>query len=104
MMMRARRPLLRGAVVGGAGYMAGKSAAKHAGQEQSQEARLDSLEQQQAQAAPPAAPAPDPAPAPAAGGLDAASLDQLKQLGELHASGVLSDDEFAAAKKKLLGL
>ena len=30
-------------------------------------------------------------------------LDQLKQLGELHASGVLTDDEFAAQKAKLLG-
>jgi hypothetical protein len=28
---------------------------------------------------------------------------KLKQLGELHQSGVLSDDEFAAAKAKLLG-
>jgi hypothetical protein len=28
---------------------------------------------------------------------------QLKQLSDLHASGVLSDEEFAAAKQKLLG-
>lgn len=32
-----------------------------------------------------------------------ALLDQLTQLGELHAQGVLDDAEFAAAKAKLLG-
>jgi hypothetical protein len=30
-------------------------------------------------------------------------MEQLKQLGELHAAGVLNDEEFAAAKAKLLG-
>lgn len=40
-------------------------------------------------AAPPVA-APDP-------------IEQLKQLGELHAQGVLTDAEFAAQKAKLLG-
>ena len=29
-------------------------------------------------------------------------MEQLKQLGELHDSGVLSDEEFAAAKAKVL--
>jgi hypothetical protein len=29
-------------------------------------------------------------------------MAQLKQLGELHTSGVLTDEEFAAAKAKLL--
>jgi Short C-terminal domain len=32
-----------------------------------------------------------------------APIDQLKELGELHASGVLTDEEFAAQKAKLLG-
>jgi type II secretory pathway pseudopilin PulG len=50
------------------------------------------IEAQQAAAAAPAAPA-----APA--GIDMA---QLKQLGDLHAAGILSDEEFAAAKAKLL--
>jgi hypothetical protein len=39
------------------------------------------------------------APATSSGDLGA----QLKQLSDLHAQGVLSDDEFAAAKGKLLG-
>lgn len=43
-----------------------------------------------------------PAPAPAAGGGDINA--QLQQLVSLHQSGVLTDEEFAAAKKKLLGL
>ena len=29
-------------------------------------------------------------------------MEQLKQLGQLHESGVLSDEEFAAAKAKVL--
>jgi Short C-terminal domain len=41
-----------------------------------------------------------PAAAPSGGGAD--MMEELKSLGELHASGVLSDDEFAAAKAKIL--
>jgi len=32
------------------------------------------------------------------------TVEQLKQLAALHTAGVLSDEEFAAAKSKLLGL
>ncbi len=46
------------------------------------------------------APAPPP---PAAAPSQADVIEQLKQLGELHASGILTDDEFAAQKAKLLG-
>ena len=31
------------------------------------------------------------------------SIAKLKELGELHASGVLTDEEFAAQKAKILG-
>jgi hypothetical protein len=51
----------------------------------------------QQQYAPPLAPAPE---APAAADID---IEQLKQLGELHANGILSDEEFAQAKAKVLG-
>lgn len=44
---------------------------------------------------------PEPAPAAAPAGDDL--MAQLTQLGQLHAQGILSDDEFAAAKAKLLG-
>jgi hypothetical protein len=37
----------------------------------------------------------------AAGGSDLTA--QLNQLAQLHQSGILSDEEFAAAKAKLLG-
>ena len=95
-----RRPLLRAAVVGGGAYMAGKHMANAQADQQyqdaSQEQRLAYLEQQQAQQAQQA-----PVPAPRAGGPSMA--DQLNQLADLRNQGVLSDDEFAAAKAKLLG-
>jgi hypothetical protein len=50
----------------------------------------------------PARMAPPPQAAPGAP-VAAAPIDQLKELGELHASGVLTDEEFAAQKAKLLG-
>ena len=54
---------------------------------------------QEAEQAPPeAAPAPAAA-APAAG---SSMLDQLKELGELKKQGILTEDEFAAQKAKLL--
>jgi hypothetical protein len=42
------------------------------------------------------------APEPAASGLTDDTLAKLKQLGELHAAGVLNDQEFSQAKAKLL--
>jgi hypothetical protein len=55
----------------------------------------------QQQAAPPPPPAA-PAAAPAAGGDD--TIAQLQKLAELKAQGILTDEEFAAAKAKLLGV
>jgi hypothetical protein len=60
-------------------------------------------EQQQAyaQQPPPAyAPAPEAAPPPAGADMTA----ELERLAALRSQGVLTDDEFAAAKAKLLGL
>jgi hypothetical protein len=49
-------------------------------------------------------PPPPQAAAPApSGGLTDDDLAQLKQLGQLHDSGVLTDAEFEAAKQKILG-
>jgi hypothetical protein len=93
-MMRRRRPLMRGAMVGGMGYMAGKAGANRSAQESSQEQRLAELESTQA---PPSA--PPPAAAPAAGGT---VVEQLKQLGELRDSGVLTPAEFEREKQKIL--
>ena len=51
-----------------------------------------------AQGAP--APARDPNPADTSGDRDLAA--QLAQLAQLHSAGALTDDEFAAAKQRLL--
>jgi hypothetical protein len=40
-------------------------------------------------------------PAPAAAAPD--PIEQLKQLGALHEQGILTDEEFAAQKAKILG-
>ena len=56
-------------------------------------------EEPQQQAAAPVAAAPAPA-APAAGGQS--MIDQLKELGELKEQGILTEEEFAAQKAKLL--
>jgi Short C-terminal domain len=99
-MFMRRRPLLRAAVVGGGAYMAGKSTARRRAERDQQEAdqdtRLSDLEQQQA----PPQQAPAPAQAPSA---SSPMIDQLNQLAALHQQGVLTDDEFSAAKAKLFG-
>jgi Short C-terminal domain len=46
-------------------------------------------------------PGPAPAPAPAEPAAD--PIEQLKQLGALHQQGILTDEEFAAQKARLLG-
>jgi len=47
------------------------------------------------------APAPQQSAAPSGGGGD--MMGQLQQLADMKSSGVLTDQEFAAAKAKLLG-
>src|SRR5258708_5769335 len=99
-MFRRRRPLLRAAVVGGGAYMAGKKGAQNSAdrspREASRDDRLSALEQQ------PGAPQQAAAPPPAQP--DTPISEQLKQLTGLHEDGSLNDEEFAAAKKKLLGI
>ena len=91
LMFRPRRPLMR--VAAGA---ATATVAYKAGQRRTQQSQYD--DQAQAPQAAPAAPAPAPAPAPAD------STAELERLAKLHESGALNDEEFAAAKAKLLGL
>jgi hypothetical protein len=95
--MFRRRPLLRAVAVGGTAYMAGKSMGRRAQDQQyaeaTQDQRIQDLEQQQY-----------PQPAPQVTTQAAPSMsDQLNQLSTLHAQGILTDDEFAAAKAKVLG-
>ena len=92
-----RRPLLRAAVVGGTAYAAGRRSAETRSAESYQDQRLSALEDQQAAQQPPAEATPQP---------DAASessmMDQLSRLAALHQQGALTDEEFAAAKARLL--
>jgi hypothetical protein len=125
--MLRRRPLLRTAAVGGVAYAAGSHAARKSAEQAQmdaqQNAQIADLQQQQAAAPPvyqqpvappayqqpvappvyqqPAAPPADAAPEPSSN-IEPDTLEQLKRLGELRDSKVLTDAEFEAAKQKIL--
>lgn len=80
-MFRARRIVRRRAIAGSS--VAG-GAAYHPAK------RADTGRQEQAPEAHDEAPPPDP-------------VEQIKELAELHEQGILTEEEFAAEKKKLLG-
>lgn len=102
----------RTAVVAGTATAVSGSVARHQQQKAYDQSQQQAYEAQQQQAAMDAAaaqavanaqaavPAPTPAPAAATAGDD--MLAKLTQLAQLHAQGILTDDEFAAAKAKLL--
>jgi hypothetical protein len=91
MPMMRRRPLLRAAAVGTVAYQGSKRGAM-AGQNQAAQA-------EQAPPPPPAPMAAAPAPPP----VDP-TVEKISQLAQLHANGALTDEEFAAAKAKVLGI
>jgi Short C-terminal domain len=85
------RGVARTAVIAGTATSVSNRVSKRQGE------RWAAQEQQQyEQQAPP----PQAAPAPAAEG---SPIEQLKELGELKAQGILTEEEFAAQKAKLLG-
>ena len=91
-----RRPLLRTAALAGGGaamYHAGKRHEANDQHEYDQDAAIAQGQQSQ----------PPPPPAPASGGMSEDAIAKLQELGKLHDSGVLTDEEFAAQKAKLLG-
>lgn len=96
--------LLRGmartaAVVGTAQATRGRVARR---QQQRWSAQDQSQMYAQQQPPPPApAPAPVPAAPPAAAGGD--PIEQLERLAALKSQGILTDEEFAAQKAKILG-
>ena len=125
MRRRMGRALVAGAVVGGVAHHAGKVSAQNDAREQQQSAQIADLQAQQDQIAqqqqmaqqpqyapPPPQYAPPPpqyapvaappaaAPAPAPAQPD--RIAQLKELGELKAAGVLTEEEFQAEKAKIL--
>ena len=85
-----RRALVAGAVAGGAMVHHERKKADEEAQAYDQapaEEQAPAQDQEQPAYAPPPA---DPA-------------DELEHLGQVHESGVLTDEEFAAAKAKILG-
>jgi hypothetical protein len=86
------RGVARTAVIAGTATSVSNRVSKRQGE------RWAAQEQQQSeqQAPPPQAVAPAPA-----GG--SSVIDQLKELGELKAQGILTEEEFAAQKAKVLG-
>jgi hypothetical protein len=90
------RGVARTAVIAGTATTVSNRVSRRQGQRWAQQE-----EQQQPQQAPPAAPVAAAPAAPAAGGQS--TIDQLKELGELKAQGILTEEEFAAQKAKLLG-
>ena len=81
------RGVARTAVIAGTATSVSNRVSKRQGERWSQQ------EEQQQAAAPPPAPA-----APAA----SSPIEQLKELGELKAQGILTEEEFAAQKARLL--
>jgi hypothetical protein len=103
MPFRRRRPIARMAttavVAGTAAHMGAKSAQRSAAADQDQD-------QDQDQAPPAPAPADEPA-APEAAAPEAAEspqIEQIKQLAALKDQGILTEEEFAASKAKILGI
>jgi Short C-terminal domain len=88
--MAARTAVVAGTATAVSGRVARRQAARYDQQP----------EEEQYQAAPQQAPPPEPAPAPQ----QDESMAKLQELAQLHSQGVLSDDEFTAAKAKILGI
>jgi len=47
--------------------------------------------------------APPPAPAPVSGRMSADQIDRLKEVAALRDQGILTEEEYAAQKAKILG-
>ena len=89
-LLRRRRPLLRAAAVGGGAYAFGKHRERK--QEEHQQQAYDAGQRSTVQ----------PARAPSAG-ITAQDTERLGELGKLHDQGILTDEEFATQKARILG-
>ncbi|MEW1952129.1 SHOCT domain-containing protein [Terrabacter sp. NPDC080008] len=104
----ARTAVVAGTASAVAGRVQRRQASKFAEKDaataaQRQQAYDDQVygQQQGYQEQPPPAAAPAPPPPPAAASTDV--VQQLKGLAELRDQGILTDEEFAAQKAKILG-
>jgi hypothetical protein len=105
MRLGRRRPLMRAAMVGGAAYATGRHAQRRQQHEYEQDQALADVQQQPQYAPPPPVPPPAPAappPAPAAPRSGADRVAALTQLKSLLDAGVLTEEEFATEKQKIL--
>ena len=91
--MAARTAVVAGTATAVSGRIARRQARKY------QEEQAQAEPEPEPEPAPPTENAPDPA-APPEDDLTA----KLQQLAALHSQGVLSDEEFSAAKAKVLGI
>jgi hypothetical protein len=99
----ARTAVIAGTATAVSGRVQRRQAERYADRDANIYAQREQAYQQQTQQtyAQPAAAPPPPPPAPAPGTND--MLAQLRELGELKAQGVLTEEEFAAQKAKILG-
>lgn len=88
-------------VAGTANAVSHKMQTRYATKEEEQQAQQQQVYEQGQQDAQAQAAAPAPAAAPAAAGSESV-IDQLKQFAQLRDQGILTDEEFAAQKAKLL--
>jgi len=102
--MAARTAVVAGTATAVSGSVARHQQQKYYDQSQQQayeaQAQQAAMDQAAAQAVANAQAAQAPAPAAAPAGDD--MMAKITQLAQLHAQGILSDEEFAAAKAKLL--
>jgi hypothetical protein len=89
-------PLLRGmartAVIAGTATHVSNNVSRRQGERWQRKEAAEYAQQQPEQYAPPPQAAPEADP-----------IAKLRELGELHEQGILTDEEFAAQKAKLLG-
>lgn len=100
-----RRDVVEAAAVGGVVHETRKEHAEEA-ELAAMQAQQAQQPQQAAQAEPAAAgsTASAAAPPPATSALTDEQVNELERLAKLKQEGILSDDEFAAEKRKILGL
>ena len=87
-----------------ANKFAEKDAATAAKQQEAYDAQMAQQQPPPQQYQQPVYQQPPPPPPAAAGGISNEALEQLKQLGALKEQGILTEEEFAAQKAKVLGM
>ncbi len=97
----ARTAAIAGTATAVSGRVQRRQAEKYAGRDAQIAADRNAAYQQDVQQQ---APPPPPAPVAAAAPAEETPADQITRLGELKAQGLLTDEEFAAAKAKVLGI